>query len=435
MPIFKNCFADLRGLILSNNTVGFDKSTILDNKMGLFWGLTADNKLRWLLGDTNKYECTANYVLDGRGLYLSKLGPQDPEKPDKRIIPVEYIVLVQQGETPDGLVRGVNKWQLGRLVDRFHLLGTVRLAALIYYSSLLKVGAALSRFDPRVKEAHKTLDSANDKNGEEVAKKVKEANAYFTDITKIFNEDTRSESGIMYRVERARYYIEQIRKNVDALQIKSLAGYQSYEKFVERCVGPAFDFINRLGVRYERAANSLSMLEQRSLSKKTTELAKDIQEIQRYGEIALLAALLPYYTISILSDVIEEAYVPYATIVIWTIFIGVAVYRGIGKGTEHRRLFTGATVGVVAALWAIAVYCGLLHWPESEQDKRARAENERVIIEDQHKTLQHIQQLQQSLNDNIKEQINVEKEQLKVQKEQAILPKAEPGTAGGVDHH
>ena len=303
--IFKNVFCDFRGVILSNNTTR-EKIDSFNDRFNLKWGYDLDYKLRCLLGKTQKYECTANYVMDGRGLYISTLGPQDPEWPDERIIPVEYILYVQQGDTSDSSVRAVNSWQLGRFIDRLHLFGTVRLAALKYFRQLIEVGASLSRFDPVVTKARKAVEKYRKTTPAKIKKFNKRAHRKFAAITEEFNRASATKSGILYRIERSRYYSDQFTKHVHVLRIVPIEGYQPYNKFVERRLGAAYDFIDRLGVRYERAASSLFGLDQYYITTQTNLLGERIGEIQAVGEIVLFFALVPYYLGSIVEDISEH---------------------------------------------------------------------------------------------------------------------------------
>jgi hypothetical protein len=92
-----------------------------------------------------------------RGVFQT-LAPQFPEVADNQLIPLEYVLFVNN-EYFDGEVWGqVNRWQLGRLVDRIHLLGTVRLATLLYLPHLRHAGEMLSLLDSRIIAAREAID-------------------------------------------------------------------------------------------------------------------------------------------------------------------------------------------------------------------------------------------------------------------------------------
>lgn len=353
--IFKNVFADFRGLIVSNETCERDMDD-LEAPEKLDWGYKFSRFTRRMLSRTEKYECTAGYLLDGRILHMSTLAPQDPSRPDEEIIPLEYVLFVQKSLAKDRFAKGVNLWQLGRVVDRLHTLGTVRIAALKYFSSLIEVGAALGRFDPFVETAREEIRKYSDVFENKITELCDKAHVEFNRITENFNAGTNTTSGIMYRIDRSNYYSNQFLKNVGVLRIRPLEGYLNYERFVLRRLGPAYEFIGRLGKRFERAATALSSLDQyylsvqaKNLSARAVRLGQDgnsinnsIRQIQDWGEFALLVALVPYYVAHLALNIIQERFEPYVTTAIWGVFASLGFYRkfGLSKGFYCVALFS-----------------------------------------------------------------------------------------------
>jgi uncharacterized membrane-anchored protein len=164
----------------------------------------------------------------------------------------------------------------------------MRLASLKYLPSLRKVGAKLADFDQRVKSARDALDPHKPSTPEsaDVTDLMGRAHNAFSNMTSGFNEETKTTSGILYRIERSRYYVEQFRQSLNVLRLLRIEGYQRYDQFVERRLGPVFDYIDRLGRRYERAANSLSALDQYYLSMQANSLLqRETDLLERENEI------------------------------------------------------------------------------------------------------------------------------------------------------
>jgi hypothetical protein len=293
-PLFANVFADFRGIVLSTEMIPslFPESEGNDSS----WGNRAEDRIRRLVTDIDSYEYTASYMLGKRALYMSALGPQHPEDHDNRRIPLTFLLCVRD-RSDAGASLPINKWQLGRLVDRIHLLGTVRLAALKNFGELRNAGTTLSGLDPLTTlardsvTAHRTSGKRSD-----AIQCITDAHDHFNKVTQQFVAATSSATGLTYRVERSRYYVEQFKTNVRALRLAKIEGCQRYDEFVERRLGATFDFIHRLGLRYERAVNSLSMLDQNYLAIRANKTESDVREIQRLRGFCpdwIPASLLP----------------------------------------------------------------------------------------------------------------------------------------------
>jgi hypothetical protein len=318
--VFRNLFADFRGLVISNKTFKLQDAPKFGQSEELAWGKQIDFKLLPLFTEIKQHECTASYMLDGRALYMTTLGPQMPEAQDWNLLPMQYIFYIQEFDHQAGNETIVSKWQLGRLVDGVHLLDTVRLAALKYLPQLLEASTSLSGLDAYVKKVRSDLTHRT------TASNLRQTHQYFANITTIFGEMTRTDTGLLDRIERSRYYVEQFNANVGVLRIKRLEGYQRYDEFVRHRLGPVFDFINRLGIRYESAVGTLSLLDFYS-STRTQQIGEDIRTIQAYGEVVLFGALVPYYLTSLAEHVIQPDWMKFCAIAIFVVFLGVAAWR------------------------------------------------------------------------------------------------------------
>jgi hypothetical protein len=355
--IFANIFADFRGIVLSNESTTFKFSDREDGHAS--WGHEAEKKCRTLVTDISQYEYTTSYMLGKRALYMTALGPQRPAVPDDERIPLTYLLYVHQPADCSAMTP-INKWQLGRLVDRIHLLGTVRLAALKNFSALRNAGITLSKLDRLTRIAR---DAVTEQTSDAI-QCIDDAHDHFNKITDTFSKETKTETeaetGLLYRIEQSRYYVEQFDTNVKTLRLSRIEGCQRYDVFVRRRLGATFDFIDRLGRRYERAINSLSMLDQNYLALRANKTG-------RYADFALWAALVPYYLIGLIAHVpLVDETVAKLTITLSSCLFAIGSYRFIesGRGQLPKKIIAGliALVGAGAFwTWVTPVYShGLL---------------------------------------------------------------------------
>jgi hypothetical protein len=233
-----------------------------------------------------------------------------------------------------------------------HLSGSVRLAALKYYPEFLEASAGLERLDFHTSPARHAVSWHRESSRD----LIREAHNSFDKITTNFNMKTRTRSGILYRVERSRYYVKQFEESVPALKLSALDGYQKYDDFVKRRLGPAFDFIDRLGGRYERAINSLAALDQYYLSIQSVEFNEVIQEIQRDGELILLLFPVPYYFSMLLEHTLIKPAAEVGTIIIWICSVALAFGRRTSKKSESESSLNGiieaVRLGSFRKIWA-----------------------------------------------------------------------------------
>jgi hypothetical protein len=246
---------------------------------------------------------------------------------------------VQQGDTADLSIRGVNKHQLGRFIDRLHLLGTTRLAALKYFRHLREVGNALSQIDEYLQSARESVDS--DTMLQEAEENIDKAHRFFSRMTHVFNENTGTRSGILYRIERSRYYVSQFHKVLPTLRIATLEGYMAYDKFVERRLGPTFELIDRLGHRYQRARAAIAALDQyylsiqaKNITEKLAEIGEEAMWIQINGEFVLFLFLVPYYVSSLIFEIVKDNIADWLAIIVWILSVGYAVYGKLENAYE-----------------------------------------------------------------------------------------------------
>ncbi len=330
---FNRVFADFRGLILSDRVVDlFDDEEFTDGDRRLRWGQNAKRKLLPLIQPGSgrfRNECAANYMLDGHAFYMGTVGPKLPSTIMDERNPGEFIVYASQ--RPDSSKTFVNKWQLGRLVNQILLLDTLRLCALKDVKLLHQAGHEFARLDLRTQVAgDATL--LFDARAMDLIRETHENLSYIT------GEFLRSAgTGLLYRIERSRYYVQQFDENLRQLRITRLEGDQPYDQFIKRRVGSEFDFIDRLGIRYARTTGDMDTLGQKvallqnQLAIAQNKIQSSIYTIQEWGEFALLAALVPYYVVHLLEKIVSEKYIAAITIVLWSASAAFAFWRKTKK--------------------------------------------------------------------------------------------------------
>jgi hypothetical protein len=382
-PLLARTFADFRGLIVSDETMEYPYVDV-----GHFaWGNNLEAKLLPLVTQPDLSECTAAYMLSGRALYMSTLVSQT-EGPLGLRIPLTYVVYVHQ-RTVENVFPSkplVTKWQLGRLIDRIHLLGSVRLAALRDLRPLRQAGDSLAGLEALITTARDAVspnaereDAEQPATGEvrptpplrehqDTLRLIQVAQRHFNQIGSTYFDQTNSDTGLMYRVERSRYYVAQFRSSIPSLRLGRLEGYQRYDEFVDRRFGAYYDYIDRLGRRYERASDALRTLYQNYLAVRSNKTGQQIEELQRFAEAALIGVLVPYYIVSSMAHLGDAPHPLSAehngpsvtqafSVVFLTMFPGITIYRlQVKSKSVRRRLGYAALMVVVASIFWTLIY-------------------------------------------------------------------------------
>jgi len=131
---------------------------------------------------------------------------------------------------------------------------------------------------------------------------------------------------IEYRLVRSQYYRENFFNGLKALRIERIEGYQPYDDFVRRRLQSAFAFIDSIERRLSDAQTEWRSVDQIFLStiitkltseidgtqksitnahKKANEIQGEIERIQKWGELALLLFLIPYYFNNLILESID----------------------------------------------------------------------------------------------------------------------------------
>ena len=205
----------------------------------------------------------------------------------------------------------------GRISQWLGYLGTMRFAATYEFESISKVGNELRGIFRHVelirKRAHRS-DIA------EIGREIDVARERLLSIESS-NEFCVS---FIYRIERAKYYIDQFDFALTSLDISNIGDYITLSGLVNNKHRQQFDYINRIIRRYKYIVSSIAATDglissrgSATLAKETNELAgqmvfavddlkktaMDVKELQQSAEIAFWAILAPYYLGSVIEHV------------------------------------------------------------------------------------------------------------------------------------
>jgi hypothetical protein len=359
-PVFAetNKFANFRSVILpSELRLSGDLATtestiahpadILDAMAGIFNGFNATQP-----------ELMGSLFLDGRVAYVSSLGAHhklDHKHPGS-VSAVRYLMYAEN----------VSRWQMGRLVERLNTLGTYRQAALRDLAALNKVSDGMRGIGAALDRPDLTDDQFN---------------AEYAAFQLLKNKGgcRLPDDGILFRIERSRFYVTAFTGLVGDLRNHRVSGYQSYPDFVQRRYRTTWDRIDRIGIRHERLArrldylsNQRKFLQQVEQTKQqvnqTTELrrAADTQAqllhtaervsvipIAYYSEKALGTLLVAMHADSLKPGAFFLAVVIFSLVMIWSID-----WHGTKRRTTSDQkeamlwtcvLFAGAVAAILTA--------------------------------------------------------------------------------------
>lgn len=246
---------------------------------------------------TQKIDQDANCVLcemlDGSAVYGSSVR-QVPLPTDARghgpagMQPLRYFLLYN----------GLSKYQLGRLIRRTHVMGELRVAAVLDADLLDQASMEIRALGNKIDEFLKEPE-------EEVTLSDSEIDAVLQRLNKI---SALVPGGLMYRINRSRYYVQAFRERMSDMRVKRLEGWQPYDEFFQRNLYQVFDEIDQIGKRYEALAERINRLivarnadrlrrSQENIKDLVSEMAtadRTIARIQKLGELVGLVAVTYY---------------------------------------------------------------------------------------------------------------------------------------------
>ncbi len=309
-------FADFRGVILGTtknsapsiqmpfwrSTTGISSRTYSASRTEAYWQkviralwpfMQATRRL-----PLRRYEFTVSRVLDGRGIYATALGPLPKYGyGDEDRVPLFFLVVFD----------GHNTWQLGRLIQTLVHLDILRIAATKDFDLLRARADALGRIEADLASQTNLLgDLLAPKNNSSPLERDKDIAAVAEQgellRSRLAKGAWLDEYSLDFRTAQSRSYREEFVRTLRLLRLGRLEGLQPYDAFVERRLGQTFDFIQRVGSRFEKASAGVSTLFKQLQSDRTEKNFKAVVKLQAVGEVALWAALLPYYIGSILDN-------------------------------------------------------------------------------------------------------------------------------------
>lgn len=180
-----------------------------------------------------KPEFTVSLFQGGRSLYVSSLGSLEPQLESRESPPIVYTVIVSYH----------SRWALGRLVERIHQMASFRLAAMRDVDKLIEAGNYLKKIEDNLR---------NDE-----SRGIFDGERYSTEILKA---GRNIRYGLMHRVRRSAFYVREFERVVKAQRICRVDGFQQYDRFVERRVYGAFDYIKRVGDRYRSLRQDVDLI-------------------------------------------------------------------------------------------------------------------------------------------------------------------------------
>jgi len=190
-----------------------------------------------------------------------------------------------------------NTHQVGRILERFNSLGTMRFFALKSYPLVRDASNHIricgERLDEIVgvwtrkrdqierkypvqtdrednpdaiiltQEQNDEKQQQNDEKNQRLSDLANLTEKYLLDIhADLDSVSKRIPGGLLFRVSRSIFYADQIRIVVKLLKIENIETWVTYEQFLDRTVLPTFEFIRRTGQRLEALRDRLQVITQ-----------------------------------------------------------------------------------------------------------------------------------------------------------------------------
>jgi hypothetical protein len=314
------------------------------------------------------HEMVACRLLGDRAIYVSGLGPQpkDPNIYPKR----QPIIFFLYCNT-------LNGWQIGRLIAQINELGTARLAAMKYFDGLKTAGYIMQTISRDIEVVRLNFENTKRSEPEFIKDYQNPFASAVADLDRrIAMMQKPFQGNINYRMQRSLYYIRHFRTGIKSLRIGRIEGFQPYDQFVERRLGPAFNLIELLIAQFDglkRARTALFQYyltsETISLGDTTTKANIDVRYLQTVADTALWFALIPYYTGTIVFErMLNLSDGAVRTAAMWITLWAATASAGIATRHERIRRPTGAICGIptrialVFVIASLAIAMEVLEW-------------------------------------------------------------------------
>lgn len=197
--------------------------------------------------DANCIVCTA---LDGRCLYATAMG-QAADGQTEAVTPERYLVVHD----------GVSKFQLGRLLRRFHVLDELRCAAIFDFRELIVASEGLRELGSDIDQRLHTPDHKGDRPSLN-AKAMANVQSRLNELTTGAKPGTGKKAigGLLYRINRSRYYAKDLGQRMTDMLFGRIEGWEPYEIFMHRNLYPIIDHIDSIGHRHDALSNRVARL-------------------------------------------------------------------------------------------------------------------------------------------------------------------------------
>lgn len=312
-------FADFRGIVLhkdpQQSTSGSSRQIPPATKLPEWkivldelWPLVKSLRLRHERG-AMKPEYTVSRFQGSQALYISSLGATSPvegDLPRPRADPelsVRYMVVVAYR----------SKWMLGRLLDRLHRAGTMRIAAVRDLRGVDKANRKLN-------DIHFDASKLDEKTAQSLHRKL-------------LNIRAGIDVGLEFRAYRSKYYLKQFKMLVKGLRIQRVPGFQPYDEFVFRRMHSNFETISSTYGRYMEIRREIDVIFQKIQAERALNYQATMQNLMKRAEVLVLMTLV-YYSGVIYGEVLLN--------------LGVAHYKLVGF------LVGMITALVLARYWNVA---------------------------------------------------------------------------------
>ena len=256
--------------------------------------------------------------------------------------PIKYLILVNHQ----------NRWQIGRFIESIHNMGNARLAALWDIAKLQKASEKLDELN------------LNYQNGMSLATDMA---AQLKSL--IAGREFGLTEGLFYRIERSDYYTQTLRGAFATVPSEHVGGFQKYDEFIIRRMGPTFEFIKNIGVRIrhlqheinselnnQRTSSLANMM--KDITTVTTSLAATSEAMRRASEAnvklqaqatgylnsadLIVIPAMSYYIGSVVSDIVEQPLI--------------ALFKRINLSPETADLCAKPVIFVLASIAAFLLF-------------------------------------------------------------------------------
>jgi hypothetical protein len=256
-------------------------------------------------GHYGKPEFTATLFQDRRSIYISSLGWLDPRLESQEVRPIVYTLVVSYR----------SRWALGRLIERMHMMGTLRLAAMRDIEKITSAGEDLKSLEETLRQAEERLNTSGslhqELNGTALAQQCLATGSHI-------------KFGLMHRVERSKYYWHEFERILNSSRCGRIEGFQPYDQFVNRRMYATFDYIQRVGERYKELRQEIDLILRKNNATKINTIVSKLEEnADETNDLLdsaeyIIAAPLVYYLGHIFMAIIS-VFLPFLFTVIETI--------------------------------------------------------------------------------------------------------------------